>query len=94
VNINNAKNITFTNNVFYNGWVFGVRATLITNFQFINNLFIGITTRPSMPSGSELVACFATFDYINPATDGVIVKDNFCLGSENHGFVFPHIKCN
>lgn len=94
VNINNIQNVTFTNNVFYNGWVFGVQAKSITNFQFTNNLFIGIVERPTMAFGSELVACFATYDYINPATDNVVVQNNFCLGSQGHGFAFPHIKCS
>jgi hypothetical protein len=94
VNINNIMNVTFDNNVFYNGRVIGVQAISFTNFQFINNLFIGIIERPSMVSGAELVACFATFDYVNPATANVIVKDNFCLGSQGHGFAFPHIQCS
>lgn len=94
VNIENAQNITFTNNVFYNGRVFGVQAIGIKNFQFNNNLFIGIIERPTMAFGSELIACFATYDYIDPVTSGVSIKNNFCLGSQGHGFAFPHIKCS
>jgi hypothetical protein len=94
VNINNIQNVTFDSNVFYNGWVFGVQAISIKNFVFTNNLFIGITERPTMTFGSELVACFATYDYVNPATDNVLVKNNFCLGSQGHGFAFPHIQCS
>jgi hypothetical protein len=96
VNINNinVKNITFTNNVFYNGWVFGVQAVSITNFQFTNNLFIGIVERPTMNFGNELVACFGTYEYINAVTSGVAIKNNFCLGSQGHGFAFPHILCS
>lgn len=26
-------------------------------------------------------------------TSGVSIKNNYCLGSQGHGFVFPHIKC-
>lgn len=44
-------------------------------------------------SKEELVACFATYEHINPMTSGVSIKDNYCLGSQGHGFVFPHIKC-
>lgn len=94
VNINNVKNVSFTNNVFYNGRVFGVQATSIKNFQFTNNLFIGITARPSVAFGGELIACFGTYEYINPATDNVAIQNNFCLGSQGHGFALPHIKCN
>lgn len=71
-----------------------MRATSIKSFQFTKNLFIGITTRPSVAFGGELVACFGTFSYVNPVTDGVVVKDNLCLGSQSHGFAFPHVKCN
>jgi hypothetical protein len=94
VNIDNINGVTFDNNVFYNGWVFGVQAITLKNFQFTNNLFIGIVERPTMSFGTELVACFATYEYVNPATDNVSVKNNFCLGSQGHGFAFPHIQCN
>ena len=47
-----------------------------------------------MNAGTELVACFGTYEYINPVTVDVTIKDNFCLGSQGHGFAFPHIKCN
>lgn len=93
VNIDTVENLTFTNNVFYNGWVFGVRALSISNFIFTSNLIIGIVERPTMTFGSELVACFATYDYVNPSSN-VAINDNFCLGSQGHGFAFPHIKCN
>lgn len=94
VSINNVMNVTFDNNVFYNGRVFGAQAISFTNFQFTNNLFIGIIGRPTMAVGSELVACFATYEYVNPATANVQIKNNFCLGSQGHGFAFPHIKCS
>jgi len=87
-------NVTFENNVFYNGWVFGVQALSITNFKFTNNLFIGIVGRPSMKYGTELIACFATYDYVNPATANIAIKNNYCLGSQGHGFAFPHIQCS
>jgi hypothetical protein len=94
VNINNIMNVTFDNNVFYIGRVFGVQAVSFTNFQFTNNLIIGIINRPSMVAGSELLACFATYDYVNPATANVAIKNNYCLGSQGHGFAFPHIQCS
>jgi len=34
-----------------------------------------------MTAGTELVACFGTYEYINPDTANVIIQDNFCLGS-------------
>lgn len=94
VNIDNVRNVSFTNNVFYKGLVFGVQARTITNFQFTNNLIIGISAKPSVAFGGELIACFATYDYINPATDNVAIQNNFCLGSQGHGFALPHIKCS
>lgn len=94
VNIDNIMNVTLDNNVFYNGRVFGVKAVTLKNFLFTNNLIIGIIDRPSMAQGTELVACFATFDYVDPTTDNVAINNNFCLGSEGHGFAFPHIQCD
>ena len=46
-----------------------------------------------MTAGQELVACFATYDYINPATDEVSIRNNFCQGSTAHGWALPHTKC-
>lgn len=81
VNINNAEKIIMTNNVFYNGWVFGVQAVDMKSFTFSNNLMIGIVERPSMRLGSELVACFGTYNYIDPVADKVFITNNYCLGS-------------
>lgn len=94
VNIDNIMNVTFDNNIFYNGRVFGVQAVSLKNFQFTNNIIIGIANRPGMAVGTELVACFGTYDYVNPATANVAIKDNFCLGSQGHGFAFPHVQCS
>ena len=93
INVENVRNVTIKNNVFYNAWVFGARVKGLQNFDFTNNLFIGVTARPSVPFGGELVACFATFDYISPSAN-VNVKNNLCLGSQGHGFAVPHIKCD
>jgi len=40
-----------TNNVFYNGWVFGVQAQSMKSFTFSHNLLIGIRERPTMQLG-------------------------------------------
>lgn len=93
INVENVRNVTIKNNVFYNAWVFGARVKGLQNFDFTNNLFIGVTARPSVPFGGELVACFATFDYISPSAN-VNVNNNLCLGSQGHGFAVPHIKCD
>lgn len=38
--------------------------------------------------------CFYTEDYINPATSGISIKNNFCLGASHYGYAFPLIRCN
>jgi parallel beta-helix repeat protein len=40
--IQNSRNITITNNVLYNAWVFGVQAFSVKYFTFNNNLIIGV----------------------------------------------------
>lgn len=93
INVDTVRNVTIHNNVFYNAWVFGIRAFTMVNFEFTNNLLIGVTARPTIPFPGELVACFATYEYIAPA-DNVKVNNNFCLGSQGHGFAVPHVKCS
>jgi hypothetical protein len=83
-----------TNNILYKGLVFGVRAMNMQSFIFKNNLLIGIIGRPNMTPNSELIACFATFKYINPIKDKVFISDNICQGSDGHGFALPHILCS
>jgi len=41
-----------------------------------------------------LVACFATYEYIDPVNDKVYVQNNYCQGTDGHGFAFPHIQCS
>lgn len=93
INVDTVKNVTITNNVFYNAWVFGIRALSMVNFEFTDNLLIGVTARPTVPYPGELVACFASYNYVNPA-DIVKVSNNLCLGSQGHGFAVPHIRCS
>ena len=68
------------NNVFFNARKFHVRALDIFNFEFTNNLMIGVTKRTSITM-NELIACFASYKPVNPQTDNVKVKDNLCQGS-------------
>jgi hypothetical protein len=93
INVDTVRNVTINNNVFFNAWVFGIRAFTMVNFEFTNNLLIGVTARPSIPFPGELIACYATYDYVDPA-DHVKVNNNLCLGSQGHGFAVPHIKCS
>jgi hypothetical protein len=62
----NAQNITITNNVLYNPWVFGLQVSQVQSFTFDNNLIIGVTARPTLPAGGELVACISAIEYANP----------------------------
>lgn len=95
VNLNNANNITMTNNVLYNGWIFGVYAQNMHSFTFTNNLIIGIVDRPDGTQNADIVACFAAYtNYIDPVNDQVFIQNNICQGSTGHGFAFPHILCN
>ena len=47
-----------------------------------------------MAAGQELVACFATYDYIDPVSDKVSIKENICQGSTSHGWALPHVTCS
>lgn len=93
ITLNFANNVTITNNVLFNAWVFGVQASDMKSFSFTNNLIIGVEGKPTIAAGGELVACFATLHYINPVTDRVTIKNNYCSGSQAHGFAVPHTKC-
>ena len=69
INVDIVRNVSITNNVLYNAWVFGVQATGMQHFNFTSNLIIGVTGRPTINPDLELVACFATFNYVNASTD-------------------------
>ena len=34
------------------------------------------------------------YQYSDPATSAILVKNNDCMGSSQHGFAFPFLKCN
>lgn len=57
VYIKNSQNITFTNNVLYHAYVFGVQIGQTQSLIFTNNLIIGVMDKPTITAGSELVAC-------------------------------------
>jgi hypothetical protein len=94
ISVDTSSNITIDKNVFFSSRVFHVEVLTAQAFKFTNNLMIGVTEKPSLEIGSELVACFATYSYVDPASSDVSVKNNFCSGSDTHGYVFPYIKCS
>ena len=94
VQIDNSQNVTMINNVFYDAWVFGVEVeemTELKTFVFTNNLIIGVSPRPTVPEGQELVAGFATYKYFSPDA-GNQIENNQIYGAI-HGFALPHIIC-
>jgi hypothetical protein len=60
INVDTSNNITITNNVLYNAWVFGVQVVAMKNFIFTNNVIIGISARPTVDGSTELLACFSS----------------------------------
>jgi len=93
VKIDNAKSITMTGNVLYNVWVIGIQADSVADISISNNVIIGVSGRSSMPEGTDLTACMAVVNYPSP-TDKVIVRNNYCQGSTQHGYAFTFVKCN
>jgi hypothetical protein len=94
INVDTANNITITNNVLYNAWVFGVQIVGMKSFTFTKNVIIGVNARPTIDSSMELIACFSSLFYVNAATDNVKVTDNVCQGSVGHGWAIAHIGCD
>lgn len=66
--------------------------TKIKKVLFNANTIIGVQSSPSLPEGAALVACMFVEEYLDPAFE-CSIQDNFCLGSSQHGFAFPHTKC-
>ena len=91
--VKNSRNISIDNNVLYNAWVMGIEALTSNDINITSNIIIGVYDRPTLPPGSELVACLSTYQYISPTTRKILVKDNYCLGSSQHGFAFPFVAC-
>jgi hypothetical protein len=78
--INNAYDLEINNNVFFNARKFHVLALETYFFNFTNNLMIGVTVRPTMVF-SDLIACFASYEPVNPSVDNILVTNNLCQGS-------------
>lgn len=94
INVDTSNNVTITNNVLYNAWVFGAQAKSMKSFTFTNNAIIGVTARPTIESNMELIACFSSLFYVDAVNDDVQVTDNVCQGSVGHGWALPHIGCD
>lgn len=94
INVDTVTNVSISNNVLYNAWVFAVQAKAMKHFSFTNNVIIGVDARPTVDPSMELVACYSTYTYVNATTDYVKVTDNFCQGSVGHGWAVPHVACD
>ena len=92
--IQNSENINIDNNVFYDVWVIAVHVVDASDVTITNNLIIGVHDRPTMPEGADLVAGLVLYESIDPTTDNTIVSNNYCLGSSQHCFAFPMVKCS
>lgn len=58
VEIVKSSSVSMTNNVFYNVYVIGIQVSQVNEVSIDDNLMIGVSDRPSVMIGSELVACF------------------------------------
>lgn len=76
----NVYNVEVENNVFFHARKFHVRALDIFAFTFKNNLMAGVTKRETLTQ-NDLIACFASYNVVDPATDAVNVTNNLCQGS-------------
>ena len=85
--------MTIDTNVFYDVWVHGVETHQILDVKISNNIFMGITYRSTVHSGTDVVACIGVFTYPDPTFAKVLVRDNFCQGSSKHGFAVTFVKC-
>ena len=47
-----AYNVTFSNNVLYNAYVFGAQLTQFYHLVFSSNLIIGVSDKPTLAAGS------------------------------------------
>ena len=91
LDIENSHSLTVTDNVFYHGRVFHVRALSITNFIFSRNLMISVVKRPTV-SVDELVACYGSYEEVSLSA-GIKVHDNVCQGAV-HGFALAMFPCH
>ena len=92
--VKDSENIDFSNNVLYDAYQFSAQMKGITKVTYNNNLMVGVVDRPTVTVGFELSACLYVEDYVDPTTDNVEIKNNYCLGSRHHGFAVPFAKCD
>ena len=78
--LNNIYDVSITNNVFFNARKYHVLALKTFFFNFTDNLMIGVTKRPTIIF-KDLIACFASYEAVNPSTDNITVTNNLCQGS-------------
>lgn len=48
INVDTVTNVSITNNVLYNAWVFAVQAKAMKYFNFTSNVIIGVAGRPTI----------------------------------------------
>ena len=80
-----------TNNVLYYTYNFHFRMKTSTGVTFDNNLMIGVVTAPTLVEGQTLVACAYVEKYMAPGTASV--RNNYCMGSSQHGYAVSFHKC-
>lgn len=94
IKIDNSRNIALTSNVLYSVWVVGIWVDQSTDITISSNIIMGVKGRPTVSEGAELIACMAIVNYPDPLVDKVLVRDNFCQGSTQHGYAFTMVKCD
>jgi hypothetical protein len=92
-----SKNITFNNNVFYNAVRSLVYVLNINNYIFTNNLLIFAHKWQEFSANGtnnvEDVTCYEQFIPLNYAKDLVSVTNNLAQGCQGQGFIFPFAPC-
>jgi hypothetical protein len=89
----NVFDVEITNNVFFSARKYHVLALQTFSFSFTNNLMIGVIKRPSI-TFDELVACYASYEAVNPKEDNIKVTNNLCQGSQGLGYAVPDVECS
>lgn len=95
--VSQASNLTVVNNVFFVGRRYVVRVDSPTNFNFSNNLMIGvlpISTLLVQQRQSETTACFLYSAIPNFNSELIAITDNVCHGSSGNGFILPYTPCS
>ena len=93
LDVDNARHVRITDNVFYKGRKFHARALNLYDYKFEDNLMIAATKRPTLDM-KELIACYGSWQEINKIDDLVSVTNNLCQGSDLHGFALSYVPCD